>query len=385
MSQQPPNFSNQDSEERLSQSEVIEQLQKTITQLNSLVSKLNTESVENLPSKVAVDSWVVITERLIESLEQTSVEPEEPIIEPTFTEVTPEPSEPVIPVTAIPEPPVTITPSKSEPPVIITPPKPPQRKATQPKSPQRLTKETNEGIDQLLPSFNRLQSWWDGVLDTVRAFLPTSVRNQLSDWVLTGILTGGLVLILLTSVSLLNPSRPTEVSEIPKIILEDLPPETPVEVTTEEPILEPIEPPAEKAPEIEIPETVSATPDTPSEITAPAPPQPVAIEPPAPVVLTPEQNLVASIQGEINSLTQKFPEGLVTSLQANFVDSLLTVFVNDDWYQLSEPKQVELADSVWKRSQQLDFKKIEIKDAEKEVVARSPVVGDNVVIIKSSI
>lgn len=374
MSQQPPNFSNQDSEERLSQSEVIEQLQKTITQLNNLVSKLNTESVENLPSKVAVDSWVVITDRLIESVESTSVISEEPIIEPTFTEVPPEPSKPEIPVTVIPEPPVTITPP--------IPPKPPQKKVSQPKPPQRVTKEDNEGIDKLLPSFNRLQSWWDNVLDTIRAFLPTSVSNKLSDWVLTGILTGSLVVILLTSVSLLNPSPKTEVSELPKIILEDLPPETSVEVTTEEPTLEPIEPPVEeKAPEIELepsPESIS----TPSELTTPEPPKPVVIEPPEPVVFTPEQNLVASIQGEINSLTQKFPEGLVSSLQANFVDSLLIVFVSPDWNQLSESKQLELADSVWKRSQQLDFKKIEIKDSDKEIVARSPVVGDQIILVK---
>ncbi|GFE69624.1 hypothetical protein [Chroococcus sp. FPU101] len=380
MSQQPPNFSNQDSEERLSQSEVIEQLQKTITQLNNLVSKLNIESVENLPSKVAVDSWVVITDRLIESLESTSVMIEEPIIEPTFTEVPPEPSKPEIPVTAISEPPVTITPPK--PPVTITPTKPLQTKVSQPKPSQRVTKEDNEGIDKLLPSFNRLQSWWDNVLDTIRAFLPTSVSNKLSDWVLTGILTGSLVVILLTSVSLLNPSPKTEVSELPKIILEDLPPETSVEVTTEEPILEPIEPPVEeKAPEIELepsPEVIS----TPSELTAPEPPKPVVIEPPEPVALTPEQNLVASIQGEINSLTQKFPEGLVSSLKANFVDSLLTVFVSQDWKQLSESKQLELADSVWKRSQQLDFKKLEIKDSEKEIVARSPVIGDQIILVK---
>ncbi|PSF36244.1 hypothetical protein C7H19_13635 [Aphanothece hegewaldii CCALA 016] len=360
--QEPSNFSNQDSEERLSQSQIIEQLQKTITQLNSLVSKLNTESVEILPSKVAVDSWVVITERLIESLEPTPVISEEPIIiEPSFTEVSSEPTEPEIPVTVISEP---------EPPVIIVPPETPQREISKkpplPKPPQRvIQKEPQE--------FNRSQTLWDGVLDTIRAFLPTSVSNKLSNWVLTGIVTGSLVIILLTSVSLLNPSPKQEISELPKIIIEDLPVEAPVEVTTEEPILEPIE----ETPKIE-PEIIA----TPSEITAPEPPKPIIIEPPAPVVLTPEQNLIASIQAEIDSLTKQFPEGLVSSLQANFVDSLLTIFVNDDWYQLSESKQEELADSVWKRSQQLDFKKIEIKDAEKEIVARSPVVGDNVIIVK---
>lgn len=357
MSQQPPNFSNQDSGERLSKSEVIEQLQKTITQLNSLVSKLNTESVENLPSKVAVDSWVVITERLIESLEPTFIVSEEPtIIESSFTEVFPESSKAEILVTAIPE--------------------PPQREISQqvplPKPPQRVSKEEPKGIDKPLSSFNRLQTLWDGVLDTIRAFLPTSVSNKLSNWVLTGILTGSLVIILLTSVSLLNPSPKQEISELPKIILEDLPVEAPVEVTTEEPTLEPIE---------EAPKTVA----TPSELNAPEPPKSVIIEPPAPVVLTPEQDLVASIQGEINSLTKQFPEGLVSSLQANFVDSLLTIFVDEDWYKLSESKQVQLADSVWKRSQELDFQKIEIKDLDKEVVARSPVVGDNVIIIKSSL
>jgi hypothetical protein len=371
MSQQPPNFSNQDSGEQLSQSEVIEQLQKTITQLNSLVSKLNTESVENLPSKVAVDSWVVITERLIESLEPTSIVSEEPsIIESSFTEVFPEPSKAEIPVTAIPEP---------ESPVVI-PSKLPQREISKqvplPKPPQRVTQEKPKGIDKRISSFNRLQTLWNGVLDTIRALLPTSVSNKLSNSILTGILTGSLVIILLTSVSLLNSSPKQEISELPKIILEDLPVEAPVEVTTEEPTLEPIE---------ETPTIAPKTVATPSELTAPEPPKSVIIEPPAPVVLTPEQNLVASIQGEINSLTKQFPEGLVSSLQANFVDSLLTIFVDEDWYNLSESKQVELADSVWKRSQELDFQKIEIKDLDKELVARSPVVGDNVIIIKSSL
>ncbi len=174
--------------------EIIQQLQISIEQLQSIVNTLQNESIERLPSSNAVNNLVNTTSRLAQSLSQDSSD---------F--------------------------SLAE-------------------------EEEITGLDRLSPSFNGLQGWWDGVIQAIRRVLPTDVNNKLSDWGLTSFLAGLIVIIMISSVLLLPnhpPEFPSEIAEnliknneiIEELTPEPIPPEaiaTPPELIAPEPA-QPIE------------------------------------------------------------------------------------------------------------------------------------------------
>ena len=196
-------------------------------------------------------------------------------------------------------------------------------------------------LDRVLPSFSSLQTWWDGVLGKIRSLLPPSWSEKLSDWALTGILTGIVVVLLLTSVLLFpQPSKEKEVVELPPAGIETPPKsETP------------------KAPEL-------------------------VKTPPPKLELPPEQTLIAAIQERVAEITSRYAEGLIQSIQANFLGSRLIVQVGEAWYELSDSQQQKIANEILLRCQKLDFRKLEIIDPQGTLLARSPVVGQNMVMLQ---
>ena len=195
-------------------------------------------------------------------------------------------------------------------------------------------------LDRILPSFDKLQAFWDGTLRKVRSLLPAAWNQKLSDWALTSALAGIVVVIMVATAALL--------------------PETPAQVA--------------KAP----PNTI----DAPPELKAPKPAQPVEVIAPPEPELTPEQSLVASIQHQVAEITDRYGNGLIQSIEANFMASRLMVKVSDHWYELKESQQNKLADEILRRSREMDFSKLEITDLQGTLVARNPAVGSNMVILK---
>jgi hypothetical protein len=94
---------------------------------------------------------------------------------------------------------------------------------------------------------------------------------------------------------------------------------------------------------------------------------------------------VAAIQNQVAEITQQYGSGLIQSVEANFLQSRLIVKVSNEWYELPESEQDALADEILSRSGQLDFRKLEMTDLDGELLARSPVVGPNMVILKRAI
>ena len=319
------------SENGYSQTEIIELLQKTIGQLDRIVNQLNTESVE-MPSKIAVETVVTSIEALAASLTETEkVTPVTPVPTETFPTATE-----IVPTSVASD---AIAPEKEK---------------------VEELSEDKSGIDRILPSFSRLQSWWDGVLDKIRSLLPASLQTKLSDWVLTGILAGIVVTVLLTSVLLLPGQPTTEIVQSP---------------------------PSETTPEI-APPTTSTAPkvvQTPTELEAPGSPQPVEMLPPPKPELSPEQSLIAAIQDQVTGITTQYPEGLVLSVEANFLGSRLMVKMGDDWYKLNPSRQDKLVNSILERSRKLDFRKLEIVNSQGTLLARNPVVGNKMIILKREV
>lgn len=188
--------------------------------------------------------------------------------------------------------------------------------------------------------FAVLWNSWVGVLALIRPILPASISQKIPDWGLTGAFAGILTLVLWTSSTILS-SKPPEIAQVP-ISGEPAP------LTTQ-----------------------------------PAPEVPVEAEPeelPEPQ-LTPEQRLIASIQQDISSATTEYAEGLIQSIQANFRGSLLVVKISDEWYNLSESRQDKLAKNMRKQAKELDFSRLEITDPRGNLLARSAVVGEDMIIL----
>ncbi len=168
--------------------------------------------------------------------------------------------------------------------------------------------------------------WWNRVLSNIRRLLPASLQNQLPDAALTGAIATLLILFLWITPSLFfNKPRP-------------------------------------------------------QVATSPPPP----FSPPSPSTPTPEQIPIARIQDQVAEISKQYANGLIQSVQANFQTSRLTVNVSDGWYGLSETQQGKLANDLLKRTQQLNFTKLELTDSDGSLVARSPVVGPEMVILRTA-
>ncbi len=320
--------------QRLVKAQSVKILRGTIGILEGVVEKLETEPVKDFSPNVTPSITTVSV-----SVSDTPTATPEPtvssVVEPVVS--TPDSDTP----TATPEPTVSsvvepvVSKSASDTPTVT--PKPTaedlgSRQVPQPTKPKL--------IDRLLPSFNRVQAFWDATLKKVRSWLPQAWNEKLSDWGLTGAIAGIVVVLLLTTVALLPKTPTQQVKALPKPI------------------------------------------EAPPELKAPDKPQPVEELPTPAPELTPEQNLIASIQNQVAEITDQYGNGLITSIQANFPGSRLVVKVTDGWYDLKEPQQNKLADDILGRSKELDFRKLEITDLEGTLLARSPVVGSNMVILK---
>ncbi len=206
---------------------------------------------------------------------------------------------------------------------------------------------------------------WNRFLRQVRLFLPSNVSNNLSDAVLSGILAMITVAVIWSTVSIFMQNQ-TEVATVPPVA--EVPAPIPQPIPTPEVIPEP-EP-------IPTPEVIPEPEPIPTPEVIPEP-QPIPI-----LKLTPEETLIAAIKNQVAEISDRFASGLIQSIQANFRTSNLTVKINDDWYTLPESEQKQLAGEILQRSQELDFTHLEIIDSQDKLIARNPVVGNEIIIFR---
>jgi hypothetical protein len=120
----------------------------------------------------------------------------------------------------------------------------------------------------------------------------------------------------------------------------------------------------------------------PLELLAPEEPSLVEITLPPESKLTPEQTLIASIKNQVAEITKKYADGLILAIKANFNSSYLTVTVDDSWYEINENEQNKLAQEILEKAQILDFYKLTIIDIKGNLVARNPVAGNEMIIVR---
>ncbi len=311
---------------------------------------------------------------------------------------------------------------------------------------ENLETEPIPGSEEKPGFLQKIQQLLVGILGKIRLIIPVQFSAKLSDTALTGIIGGLIVMIFLITSNVLDRKPPQVATvpsntEIPQIVSttepeaivseEEIPPvieQTPPEeiisepeikippVTEKIPLLSEEEtisqpeiatPPAiEKTPlpteeeivskpEIEIPPVIAKTPLPTEEEIVSKPdeiPQKEELETtPPPIPLTPEETLIAAIQNQVGEISLNLKDSssknptfaeIIESIQANFLNSNLTIKINNDWYSLEKKQQNKLAAEILQRSQELDFTHLEITDLQGKLIARNPVVGTEMIIFK---
>ena len=259
-------------------------------------------------------------------------------------------------------------------------PTPPKRKAPAPAiSENVLPPSSKPNTGKLAPTLSTGGLWekfqmawrslwrsWRSVLRPLRKRLPVSVNRNFSDPALTATIAGLIAIVVWATGTLFDRPQPPVVStpSTPPPVVAVSPSPTPEPTPSPTPI-----PPLVQAPEAPKPIEIS-----------PAPSKPLPLPPP--LKLTPEQALIARIQDQVAAISNRYANGLVQSVQANFRGSRLIVNISDDWYGLSRSQQDKLASELLRRSQDLDFLKLEMVDGAGTLLARSPIVGAEMILFK---
>ncbi|WGV23937.1 hypothetical protein [Halotia branconii] len=229
------------------------------------------------------------------------------------------------------------------------------------------------------PGFwQQFQSAWSGLLEKIRSLLPANLSAKFSDTALTGIIAVVTVLGVWTTATVFT-SKPTEIATVPPV--EEIPAPTPTITTPPESAVPEVQPPIEITPPPEPEATLPPEPEPTPELI----PEPIPTPTPTPtptLELTPEQTLIAAIENQVAEISDRFASGLIKSIQANFRTSNLTLKINDDWYTLEASQQNKLAAEILQRSQELDFTHLDIFDSQNRLIARNPVVGNEMIIFK---
>jgi|GEM_PF-810633 len=214
---------------------------------------------------------------------------------------------------------------------------------------------------------------WQSIVRLVRSRMPPVVSAKLSDPILNASLAAILIVAVGLTFNSFSAKPPDQLAKAPIPAPLQSPPtfgdflpgtaQSPEAIANSQPTSAKLK---SKLPDLVVPEKS----------------QSIEIIPPP---LTPEQSLIASIQTQIADITDRLGGGLVKSVQADFSIGLLTVKVAEDWYTLSETEQNQLASKMWKEANSLDFSKLQIANLEGKLIARSPVVGSEMIILERGI
>jgi hypothetical protein len=228
-------------------------------------------------------------------------------------------------------------------------------------------------------------SRWDGFLRTFRLFLPSNISNNLSDTVLTGIFAVIFVVTIgITTFMFMPKSTQVATATVPPV----------EEVTKANPVIETELKPEPKPEPTPTPVIEPEPTPTPTPIIEPEPTPTPVIEPepiPTPVrELTPAQPLLAAIENQFSEISVSVISNekpniishLIKPLEANFRTSDLTVKISDIWDNLEKSQQDKLAADILQRSQELNFVHLKVVDSQEKLIARSPFVGNKMIIFK---
>ena len=263
---------------------------------------------------------------------------------------------------------------------------------------------------------------WAKLIAFIRNKLPADLSGQLSDRFLNILVVTAIYLVWSFFSGLTHPSQAKtpesdltfpDVKNKPALTTPEkqtLPPPAAPKVTTEvapKPVTAP-KPAVTPAPKVETPQKIEApktkapkpikpvTPKPSETVKKPEPitPKPVERAPKAPIApIAPVQpvkpiqsgpDLIALKADLVDSVDRIIEDAAAIIKTVSVNDQQIKLQLGDRWYKLSEREQSKLAEELFSKSKQLSYERLDIRDAKDEGIARSPYIGDNMIILKRS-
>jgi hypothetical protein len=185
-----------------------------------------------------------------------------------------------------------------------------------------------------LPSQRYASGFWAVALHQFRRILPIPIR-QLSDTILTAMLTAILVAIVTVGIWFVDgffvPGREPSVAS---------PPAAPIAT-------QPYSSPTTAAPQV-----------------------------------NPEQALIEAIQTQLSEVTSEYPDDTIQTLSVDIARNRLVVRLNPIWDRFADDLQNSIVNLMWLKAQANHFSKLEIQDSQGVSIARSPVVGKQMIMLQ---
>lgn len=122
--------------------------------------------------------------------------------------------------------------------------------------------------------------------------------------------------------------------------------------------------------------------ETPAPLPAPELAEPPSPEEAPPLAPSPEQRLIADIQDRVSAISRSYGVGLIQSVEVNVPANTLGVNLAEAWYGLLTSQQNEIAQDIYQQAQGLNFGTLQLRDPDGVVVARNPVVGNTMVVLR---
>ncbi len=107
----------------------------------------------------------------------------------------------------------------------------------------------------------------------------------------------------------------------------------------------------------------------------------VTIQPSSPVI-NPEQAFIDALQTQLADVTSQYPDDIIQTLQVDSNSDRLIVRLNPVWYSIDKNRQNNLTDRMWFQAKANHFMRLELQDADGMAIARSPVVGQHMIILQ---
>jgi hypothetical protein len=199
----------------------------------------------------------------------------------------------------------------------------------------QLGKQVRSGWNVIQP---KVQRGWEAILPKIRGILPQSWNDRLTDRMMTSGAIALSVFFFWLATSLLFPSRPTVAKAPPAgVVARD-----------------------SKAPPLD-PKKLAVIQNQLVEVAEP---------------------YAAGLNASGLDVSDLEAPKLIDGVRVNLNKERLAVQLGDGWYGLASAQQDQLANELWKRSLKLKFSQLELADAAGKQLARSPVVGSKMVVLR---
>ncbi len=330
--------SEQSRKDSLSKAETLQQLRKTIGQLEGIIQELDTITVEQLPESPSLETLMETTEELEDVIAKAKQNP------PLTTETPLQDTEIITDTSTAIEPEATTESTEAE---IVE-----ETEATE------ATPETTTTTSETSPpSEYQKKPWWIvGILTAIASIL----------------ITLGLQFLTIEASVIAEPA-PTEIIAKQPLVTKEIESNN---VETDSQINQ------------ELVNSESEVTDLSEEIFTETTPEIESISLEIPPIkkpqiqFTPEQNFITAIQKQVINLTTSYESDLLTIIEADLNHKKLSITVENQWYELDSDRQDQICQEMLKRSRRLAFAKLVIQDSEENILARSPVVGNQMVILQ---